>query len=518
MTQTFTGTIYKTPPVPAAAQIFRMEDHDAALPIWRNLAGKNRILIHVDAHHDIWWVENEKNISIANFISPAVRDGIVSEIFWVVPNRSWESAENRRQIFHHLKKIQRQFPGRTDSIRMERDRMVTTLLGKPFHVCSIDELPRIAEDVLLDLDVDYMLLPRVTYGDADPHEDSPWIWPEELLSRLAAKPICSDLITIAYSVRGGFTPLRWKYLGDELEARLTGTDLRVLQGMELIRAGAEAAARGEFGVAEEKYLKATENLPDSGAALWQLANLYLDSGRIEEAQAMHRRCVQADPAYNGPFNNDGLWHFWDRRWKSAEAEFRRTLRLDPTDVFAHLGLGWIALEKSNWGEAESEILKAQQLRPDLLDAQRTMARVHEKTGRRKEAIAAYEKSMKLALAGQESLHESPSISAERPRLNDIHHFEVFVKLGELYLSLGDRDRDRALNYLRMAAAGGLDGVAIRCRLFSIEFLKKHWKAAGRELIQISKQLSVQAYWKLYRFWRNVRRPFLHAFELWRVQS
>src|SRR5579871_2409265 len=102
MNQTSTGTILKNGTASSAPRIFRIENHDAALPIWKNVAGKERILVHVDAHHDMWWVENDKNITIANFISPAIRDGILSEIYWVVPDRSWETAENRGHILRHL--------------------------------------------------------------------------------------------------------------------------------------------------------------------------------------------------------------------------------------------------------------------------------------------------------------------------------------------------------------------------------------------------------------------------------
>ncbi len=78
------------------------------------------------------------------------------------------------------------------------------------------------------------------------------------------------------------------------------------------------------------------------------------------------------------------------------------------------------------------------------------AEILQKLGRNREAIAAYEKSLKLALAGQESLHECPMIAAERSRLNDEHHFEVYLRLGELYLLLGENDH--AGQYLRMATA------------------------------------------------------------------
>jgi tetratricopeptide (TPR) repeat protein len=515
MTQSSSGVIQNKKSEHPSQRIFRIENHDAALPIWRNSAGTNRILVHVDAHHDMWWVENEKNISIANFISPAMRDGILSEIYWVVPDRSWESVENRRQILHHLEKIQKGFPGRSESIEIRRDRMSTTLLGKPLHICSLNSLPQFREDVLLDLDVDFMLLPRVTYGTGDPHTTLPWVWPEELLARLDERELQSNLVTIAYSVYGGYTPLRWKYLGDELEARLARAASNVLHGMGLMREGAEATARGEFSVAQQKYSDAMECLPNLAAPLWQLAYLYLDAGRLDEAQQMYRRATVLDSSYGGPFHSDGLWHFWDRRWESAEREYRRTLKLDPNDTFAHLGLAWIALEHSDWGEAESEIHRAKEIQADLLDAYRTMGRIHEKMGRRREAIASYEKSMKLALAGQESFHECPGIAAERPRLNDSQHFEVFVRLGGLYLSLGERDR--ASHNLRMAAAGGWDGVVLRCRMFSVAFRQKRWKTAGLELAQVCKQLAVQTRRKMDKLWRAVRRPFLRTIELWRVR-
>jgi tetratricopeptide (TPR) repeat protein len=515
MNQLFLGTAEGKSLNRSLSRIFRIENHDEALLIWRNSGCAGRILIHVDAHHDMWWVAPGQTVTIANFISPALRDGMLREIYWVIPDRSWESAENRRQILHHLYRIQEDFPDRSESIEIRHDRISTALLGKPLHICSVDGLPKFGEEVLLDLDVDYLIFPRVTYGPGDPHPILPWTWPEDLLSRLHARKVQSDLVTIAYSVYGGFTPLRWKYFGDELEARLGGAGTDVLRGMGLMREGAEAAARGNFSAAEQKYSDAAEGLPSLAAPLWHLAYLYLDAGRINEGQRMYQRSIDVDPSYCTPFNSAALWHFWDRRWEAAEREYRRTLELDPRDAFAHLGLGWIALERSNWGAAESEFLVATEIQPDLLDAQRSLGRVLQKLERRREAVTAYEKSLKLALAGQESLSECPWIAMERPRLNDRRHFEVFVRLGELYLALGELDR--ASQNLRMAAAGGMDGVVLRCRLASLAFRQEHWKTVGLELAQAGKQLAVQAGRSLWTAWRGARRSFQRAYELWRVR-
>ena len=496
-------------------RIFRIENHDEALSIWRNSGRKDRILVHVDAHHDMWWVPPGQPVTIANFISPALREGLLREIHWVVPDRSWDSAENRRQILHHVYRIQENFPGRSGPLEIEHHRISTTLLGKPLHICSVEGLPKFGEEVLLDLDVDYLIFPRVTYGPGDPHPNLPWMWPEGLLSRLQAREARSDLVTIAYSVYGGFTPLRWKYLGDELEARLGGADADVLRGMELIREGAEAASRGEFSAAEQKYSEAAERLPNLAAPQWRLAYLYLDVGRRNEGRRMYQRAMELDPRYCTAFNSDALWHLWDRRWEAAEREYRRTLELDPTDATAHLGLGWLALERSEWGAAESELRRAVEIQPDLLDAHRALGKALQKLGRQREAIAAYENSLKLALAGLESLHECAGIAAERPRLSDPRHFEVYANLGRLCLAL--EEWDRAGRHLRMAAAGGLDGVILRCRLTFIAFRQKRWKTVGLELMQVCKQLAVQAGETFWKLWRSVRRPFLRAYELWRVR-
>ena len=497
------------------SRIFRIENHDEALPIWRKSGCTGRILIHVDAHHDMWWVALGQNVTIANFISPALRDGILREVYWIVPDRSWESAENRRHILHHLSRMQKGFPGRPESIEIRRDRISTTLLGKSLHICSVDGLPKFSEDILLDLDVDYLIFPRVTFGHTDPHPVLPWTWPEDLLSRLHARDVQSDLVTIAYSVYGGYTPLRWKYFGDELEARLVGADTEILRGMGLMREGAEAAARGDFGAAEQKYCDAAGCLPNLAAPLWRLAFLYLDARRVSEARQMYQRSKNLDPGYRPPFNSDALWHFWDRRWAAAEREYRHTLELDPDDAFAHLGQGWMALKRSDWSAAESEFRRALETQPDLLDAHRSLGKVLQKLGRRREAVAAYEKSLKLALAGQESLQESPGIAAERLRLNDRRHFEVFLELGELYLSLGEQDR--AAQHLRMAAARGLGGPVLRCRLALLAFRQKRWNTVGSELAQAGKQLAVQAHRSLWTLWRGVRRPFRRVYELWRVR-
>jgi hypothetical protein len=195
-----------------------MENHDQAFYVWRDAGVKQRVLVHIDAHHDMWWIQDQTAISIANFICPALRQDLVREMFWVVPDATFENARTRKPILRHLKKLLKTYPTASRSVIEEEHRITASVLGKTLTVCPLRELPDLRENVLLDIDVDYLVIPRVSYGGADRHSPLPWRWPADLLAQL--RGISSDLVTVVYSVTGGYTPLQWKFLGDELVLRL----------------------------------------------------------------------------------------------------------------------------------------------------------------------------------------------------------------------------------------------------------------------------------------------------------
>ena len=61
-------------------QVHLMENHDRSYFLWRDAAFKNRILVHIDAHHDMWWIDDNRSLTIANFICVALRERIVREV------------------------------------------------------------------------------------------------------------------------------------------------------------------------------------------------------------------------------------------------------------------------------------------------------------------------------------------------------------------------------------------------------------------------------------------------------
>src|ERR1051326_8411824 len=135
-------------------QVITVENHDAAYHVWRDAGVRRRTLIHIDAHHDMWWIADRAQLTIANFICQALVEDLVGQVWWIVPEGTWTNFRTRRVLFGQLRKLARGYGGDPAAIRMESGRVSTRLLGKPVTVCPLSTLPMIDEDVLLDLDVD----------------------------------------------------------------------------------------------------------------------------------------------------------------------------------------------------------------------------------------------------------------------------------------------------------------------------------------------------------------------------
>jgi tetratricopeptide (TPR) repeat protein len=464
-----------------ALHVSLMENHDEAFYIWRDAGVKQRVLMHVDAHHDMRWIQDQGNITIADFICPALEQGLVGEVFWVVPDATFESARSRKPVLKHLSGILRDYPAASRSPVIEDHRITASVLGKNLTVCPLRSLPTLRESVLLDIDVDYMVIPRVSYGNRDQHALLPWRWPSELVERL--RGIRSDLITVVYSVEGGYTPLQWKYLGDELVLRLKKPMSRDsdVQGMDRMREGAEAELRGETAQSESKYRQAMDLLPGSAAPSYRLARHLVRLGRLEEGRRFYQQAVALDGSYKGAYSSAGFHRYWREQFEAAGQEFRDIQVLDPDDVYAHLGLGLLATRGKRWGEAEQHLRAALTGDPCLVDAQHVLGDVLVKLGRNQEALTVYERALKLGLMGHKPLSGPILTHVQKNRLLDPWHCHAHIRLAALYERNGAATK--AVNALRISIAGGLNSVAIRLRLARLYAKQRQWRKSAGETWQ-----------------------------------
>jgi len=472
-------------------RVYMMENHDAAYSVWRDAGVRSRVLIHIDAHHDMWWVPENSPTTIANFICPGLKEEMVREIFWVVPDQTWELPTSRRAILRHLKEITAKYPESQRATQAGDRRISTVVLGKPLTICSVDGLPLIDEDVLLDIDIDYLVIPYVSYRERDKHEPLPWRWPDELLSRLRDRKVRSDLATISYSVEGGYTPLKWKYLGDEMAERLREADRtgHLLNGTALLRAGAEASVGGDKEAAEGKYCEAIEILPDFAAAHYHLALLYLETNRIAEARDCYQRATAIDPSYKNALNTAGLLYQSNGHFQKFECDLKRALQLDPEDAYGHYGMGRIAAKRKQWDEAEACLNKSIAIDNQLIDAHRALGRLRVRQGRYDEAIQSYEWSMKLSLAGHAPL-DGPIITNESnaESLKDPDHIRIHARLAYLHDLKGEREK--AIAGYRISIAAGYDRPWVRARLARLYLKQGEWRKSTHELWQAARSALV----------------------------
>ncbi|MEN8149290.1 MAG: UPF0489 family protein [Planctomycetota bacterium] len=76
---------------PAAPEIAVFEEHHEALAYWRAAVAAGDltpggVLVHLDAHEDMGVPDPESGeLTVSNFIVPALREGIFSKVIWVAP-------------------------------------------------------------------------------------------------------------------------------------------------------------------------------------------------------------------------------------------------------------------------------------------------------------------------------------------------------------------------------------------------------------------------------------------------
>ena len=94
-----------------AVGIQLMENHDEAYRVWSRAGMRDRVLVHIDAHDDVGWAADDAAINIASYICPALKEGIVREVFWVIPDKTWNTTKSIKSVMQRLKRIMKKYPG-----------------------------------------------------------------------------------------------------------------------------------------------------------------------------------------------------------------------------------------------------------------------------------------------------------------------------------------------------------------------------------------------------------------------
>jgi tetratricopeptide (TPR) repeat protein len=211
-----------------------VEDHSEFLIDWMQKGYKDMILVHIDEHDDFRYIpeykmrqlkslyrekkwaeiDNQRDkahglFSIADFLYPAYKLGIIKKYYWVPTTDrilSDKIQKNMREFIEswdYSDEIVRPFS--TDG-----HTIAGNIYGLDIEISSIQDLPEIKEPVLLSIDLDYF---------ADVIEETKT---EELqvimdfFSTLRKKRIKIKDVNIAYSTNGSHTPITDRHLCEEI--------------------------------------------------------------------------------------------------------------------------------------------------------------------------------------------------------------------------------------------------------------------------------------------------------------
>lgn len=371
-----------------------MEDHRDAYFFWEKLGIRGASCLHIDAHLDMAGFLSplessldHPEINCANYLLKAVEKGIVSQVVWVVPPHlskahkdllHWSYSELPRWLSLDLKEF--------NSLKLVEGRVQGSLRNAPFTLCTSDHLPESTGPWLFDLDVDYLI----------DEQDGVWQTPFQL--REITRHLEIQATTVAYSVRGGYTPLARRYLGDLAELLWSDQEIQAQQWWDLMNS-----------------LQSLENAPP-GLQAAALVTRAWGSGSDHQGPAWEEAARLA-PAYQiNPFDVAAL--YWQRK------KYDRCLQWLPPDQAAYIR-GFIALEQHQPSQAVKDwsslleqadpltqkhlltlIARAYSDKPELAmealqkclpdsDAYRELGRLQRKQGLKKEAIQSLRKAIKL---------------------------------------------------------------------------------------------------------------------------
>jgi tetratricopeptide (TPR) repeat protein len=207
-----------------------MEEHQDAYFAWKRLGIRDAWCWHFDAHLDIGREGlNEARLTAladcqgaeeaarrgvlgncylpwgglhcGNYLTPAIREGMVARLTWVIPPylpRGDLLTWARQHLDGWFELSLQEYA----SFREESGRVVGQALGIPMEVGTWDVLAPPETPVLLDVDIDYFLT----------NDGEVWWEPDEVARTTAGwSSLCT---TVAYSVKGGYTPTSQRRLAD----------------------------------------------------------------------------------------------------------------------------------------------------------------------------------------------------------------------------------------------------------------------------------------------------------------
>lgn len=139
---------------------------------------------------------------------------------------------------------------------------------------------------------------------------------------------------------------------------------------------------------------------DSAAIHMDIGRAYGEAGFPDDAIVEFKKALAKDPKMPGLHYSLGasyMLSMGEIDYPKAAAEFHKELQLHPNDFLSYSQLGSILLSQHNYAEAEHDLLRATELRPDDPDVFLFLGQLYVDTQRPTDAEAALRKSITLTV-------------------------------------------------------------------------------------------------------------------------
>lgn len=322
-------------------KIFLIENHHQAYLIWKKLKLKKITLFHFDAHHDCeinyLSIKKEKYIQINNFISNALNNNIINTFYWIIPGFFEEFQSNYLRLIQLVFRIKQNDYTGHDKIIVGRNYIETRVLRKSFIITTIDQLPKINKRILLDIDLDYFFIKSLYTDKATDRIGlrKQWISLSNFISYLYKISSQVDYVTISYSVNGGWTPAKFKHIGNLLAKKFGYNDIK-----------------------NESYIQA-------GRLFYKFRENF-EKNNFSKAKRYYKAALNLNHSYFISDNNYGRLYLIKGDFAKAETEFNNMLKIAKNYYYSYIGLGIIYLMKKNFKKALVKINEGLKINKDNL--------------------------------------------------------------------------------------------------------------------------------------------------------
>jgi len=148
---------------------------------------------------------------------------------------------------------------------------------------------------------------------------------------------------------------------------------------ELLKEAYQYQMGGEYDMAVELYKRSLEIHPTAEAYTF-LGWTYRFQGRLDEAIAECKKAIQIDPEFGNPYNDIGAYLIEKGEYDDAESGLLRALqsRRYESYPYPHYNLGRVYMAKEQFGKARFHFEQALKLAPDYALAKEALEKLKRK--------------------------------------------------------------------------------------------------------------------------------------------